>query len=196
MNWRFWKKICANNSMEDDKQVSLTPALLNRDSESDKKQYRSVLNLARKLEEKDILNIALTGPYGSGKSSILRSLMKDYRKYKYLSISLATLKSPLDDKKNKIDIDTMNNRIEYSILQQLIYKEKQETLYNSRLKRIYHKSTWAQYALSFAIIFYIVALIIVFEPSFLEVDWICNRLSNPVLNKWSDIFALSYIFVT
>ena len=195
MNWRFWKKICANNSMEDDKQVSLTPALLNRDSESDKKQYRSVLNLARKLEEKDILNIALTGPYGSGKSSILRSLKKDYCKYKYLSISLATLKSPLDDKKNKIDIDTMNNRIEYSILQQLIYKEKQETLYNSRLKRIYHKSTWAQYALSFAIIFYAVALIIVFEPSFLKVEWICNRLSNPVLNKWSDIFALSYIFI-
>ena len=115
MNWRFWKKICANNSMEDDKQVSLTPALLNRDSESDKKQYRSVLNLARKLEEKDILNIALTGPYGSGKSSILRSLMKDYRKYKYLSISLATLKSPLDDERDEIDIDTMNNRIEYSL---------------------------------------------------------------------------------
>ena len=193
MNWRFWKKICANNSMEDDKQVSLTPALLNRDSESDKKQYRSVLNLARKLEEKDILNIALTGPYGAGKSSILRSLKKDYPKYKYLSISLATLKSPLDDKKN--EIDTMNNRIEYSILQQLIYKEKQETLYNSRLKRIYHKSTWAQYVLSFAIIFYAVALIIVFEPSFLKVEWICNRLSNPVLNKWSDIFALSYIFI-
>lgn len=195
MNWRFWKIICANNSMEDDKQVSLTPALLNRDSESDKKQYRSVLNLARKLEEKDILNIALTGPYGAGKSSILRSLKKDYPKYKYLSISLATLKSPLDDKKNEIDIDTMNNRIEYSILQQLIYKEKQETLYNSRLKRIYHKSTWAQYALSFVIIFYAVALIIVFEPSFLKVEWICNRLSNPVLNKWSDIFALSYIFI-
>ena len=195
MNWRFWKKICANNSMEDDKQVSLTPALLNRDSESDKKQYSSVVNLARKLEEKDILNIALTGPYGAGKSSILRSLKKDYPKYKYLSISLATLKSPLDDKKNEIDIDTMNNRIEYSILQQLIYKEKQETLYNSRLKRIYHKSTWAQYALSFAIIFYAVALIIVFEPSFLKVEWICNRLSNPVLNKWSDIFALSYIFI-
>lgn len=181
--------------MEDDKQVSLTPALLNRNNENDKKQYRSVLNLARKLEEKDILNIALTGPYGSGKSSILRSLKKDYPKYKYLSISLATLKSPLDDKKNEIDIDTMNNRIEYSILQQLIYKEKQEILYNSRLKRIYHKSNWAQYALSFAIILYTVSLIIVFEPSFLKVGWICDRLSNPVLNKWSDILALLYIFV-
>lgn len=195
MSWKFWKKICANNLMEDDKQVSLTPALLNRDNENDKKQYRSVLNLARKIEEKDILNIAITGPYGSGKSSILRTLKKDFPKYKYLSISLATLKSPLDNKKEEIDIDSMNNRIEYSILQQLIYKEKQETLYNSRLKRIYHKSTWAQYALSFAIIFYAVALIIVFEPSFLKVEWFCNRLSNPVLNKWSDIFALSYIFI-
>ena len=195
MSWNFWKKICANNLMEDDKQVSLTPALLNRDNENDKKQYRSVLNLARKIEEKDILNIALTGPYGSGKSSILRTLKKDFPKYKYLSISLATLKSPLDNKKEEIDIDTMNNRIEYSILQQLIYKEKQETLYNSRLKRIYHKSTWARYALSFAIILYVVAVIIVFEPSFLKVEWICNRLSNPVLNKWSDIFALTYIFI-
>lgn len=195
MSWKFWKKICANNLMEDDKQVSLTPALLNRDNENDKKQYRSVLNLARKIEEKDILNIALTGPYGSGKSSILRTLKKDFPKYKYLSISLATLKSPLDNKKEEIDIDTMNNRIEYSILQQLIYKEKQETLYNSRLKRIYHKSVWVQYALSFAIILYAVALIIVFEPSFLKVEWICNRLSNPVLNKWSDIFALLYIFI-
>ena len=159
MNWRFWKKICANNLMEDDKQVSLTPALLNRDSENDKKQYRSVLNLARKLEEEDILNIALTGPYGSGKSSILRSLKKGYPKYKYLSISLATLKSPLDDKKNEIDIDTMNNRIEYSILQQLIYKEKQETLYNSRLKRICHKPNWIRHVLSIIIIFYITALL-------------------------------------
>lgn len=195
MNWKFRKKVCANNYMEDDKQVSLTPTLLNRDNENDKRQYKSVLNLARKLEEKDILNIALTGPYGSGKSSILRSLKKDYPKYKYLSISLATLKSPLDGKKNEIDIDTMNNRIEYSILQQLIYKEKQETLYNSRLKRIYYQPNWAQYALSIAIILYIAALIIVFEPSFLKVDWICQRLSNPTLNKWTDIFALSYIFM-
>lgn len=35
MNWRFWMKICVNNSIEDDKQVSLTPALLNRDNEND-----------------------------------------------------------------------------------------------------------------------------------------------------------------
>lgn len=195
MNWKFWKKTCVNDSMRDDKQVSLAPIILNCDNENDKKQYKSVFNLAQKLQEEDVLNIALTGPYGSGKSSILRSLKKDYSIYKYLSISLATLKSPLDDTNNEVDIDTMNNRIEYSILQQLIYKEKQETLYNSRLKRVYHKSVRKQYILSIAIIFYVVALVVVFEPSFLKVDWICRFFSNPTLNRWSDVIALLYIFL-
>lgn len=193
MDWKFWKKACADNTLEDDKQVSLTPAKLNRNNENDEKQYRSVLNLAQKLQEKDVLNIALTGPYGSGKSSILRSLKQDFPQYKYLSISLATLKSPLDNEKDAIDIDTMNNRIEYSILQQLIYKEKQETLYNSRLKRIYHKSSEFQYALSIAIMVYVIALIIVLEPSFLKIDWICQSLNNPILNKWADGIAIAYI---
>lgn len=193
MDWKFWKKTCADNTLEDDKQVSLTPAKLNRNNKNDEKQYRSVLNLAQKLQEKDVLNMALTGPYGSGKSSILRSLKQDFPQYKYLSISLATLKSPLDNDKDAIDIDTMNNRIEYSILQQLIYKEKQETLYNSRLKRIYHKSSGFQYALSIAIMLYIIALIIVFEPSFLKIDWICQSLNNPILNKWADGIAIAYI---
>ena len=193
MEWKFWKKVCADNTLKDDKQVSLTPAKLNRNNENDEKQYRSVLNLAQKLQEKDVLNMALTGPYGSGKSSILRSLKQDFPQYKYLSISLATLKSPLDNDKDAIDIDTMNNRIEYSILQQLIYKENQETLYNSRLKRIYHKSSGFQYALSIAIIVYVIALIIVFEPSFLKIDWICQSLSNSTLNKWADGIAIVYM---
>lgn len=193
MNWKFWKKVCVDNMLEDDKQVSLTPAKLDRNKKSDEKQYRSVLNLAQKLQEKNVLNMALTGPYGSGKSSILRSLKQDFPQYKYLSISLATLKSPLDNDKDAIDIDTMNNRIEYSILQQLIYKEKQETLYNSRLKRIYHKSSGFQYALSIAIIVYVIALIIVFEPSFLKIDWICQSLSNSTLNKWADGIAIVYM---
>lgn len=193
MEWKFWKKVCADNTLEDDKQVSLTPTKLDRNNKNDEKQYRSVLNLAQKLQEKDVLNMALTGPYGSGKSSILRSLKQDFPQYKYLSISLATLKSPLDNEKDAIDIDTMNNRIEYSILQQLIYKEKQETLYNSRLKRIYHKSSEFQYALSIAIMVYVIALIIILEPSFLKIDWICQSLNNPILNKWADGIAIAYI---
>lgn len=45
-------------------------------------------------EEKEIYNIALTGPYGSGKSSILRTFKEknENEKYVFLNISLATFK--------------------------------------------------------------------------------------------------------
>ena len=186
MTWKFWKKSCTENSVEDDKQTSLTPVIITK--ESNEQQYKSVCNLARKLQEEDVLNIAITGPYGSGKSSILRSLEKDFPKYKYLSISLATLKSPSDDPNMEIDADAMNNRIEYSILQQLIYKEKQGTLYNSRLKRIYHKSTWKQYGLAVMVLLYVVTLIVVFQPSWLNIDWLYQSFAT--LPTWTNIIPL------
>lgn len=40
---------------------------------------------------------------------------------------------------------------------------------------------------------YIIALIIVFEPLFLKIDWICQNLNNPILNKWADGIAIAYI---
>jgi cytidylate kinase len=39
------------------------------------------------LLNKDIKNIAVTGPYGSGKSSVIRSFAKQYPGYHYLNIS-------------------------------------------------------------------------------------------------------------
>ena len=68
-------------------QESLTPTLL-KENES---AYESVRDLREALKAEDVLNIALTGPYGSGKSSVLHTLMylKD-EKWNYLPISLAT----------------------------------------------------------------------------------------------------------
>lgn len=175
--------------IEDDKQVSLLPAKIN---EKDK-QYSTVLNLARKLQEENVLNIAVTGPYGSGKSSILRTLIADFPKYKYLPISLATLKSPDEKPKDIKDVEAINARIEYSILQQIEYTEKQETIYNSRFKRVFHQSKGCQYRIALAIILYIIALLIVYEPSLLKVDWIYRLFSNAVLNYVFDTISIIYI---
>lgn len=79
------------------------------------------------LSNKKVTNIALTGPYGSGKSSIIKSFVKEQAEYKFLNISLATFK----------DYDGQNeNVLEKSILQQMIYKVKSSSIPFSRFKRI------------------------------------------------------------
>ena len=72
---------------------SLLPVKLKKEDAS----YQTVTELAEVLESalknKDIRNIALTGPYGSGKSSIIQTLMENYSGFHYLPISLATLQA-------------------------------------------------------------------------------------------------------
>lgn len=64
--------------------------------------------------DKDIKNIAIAGPYGSGKSSVIRTFQRRYkrllpfgRKYKFLNISLANFESPAHSLK-KQDIEEGN----------------------------------------------------------------------------------------
>lgn len=75
------------------KNQSLLPELIGKDSEA----YPIVEDLKEALktafENRKIKNIALTGPYGSGKSSILDTLLTILPKErKTLRLSLATLR--------------------------------------------------------------------------------------------------------
>lgn len=140
-------------------QKILTPQLLDENSQS----YETVKDLLQALDEEGIHNIAVTGPYGSGKSSVLKTLMsKADKKNKFLGISLATLDADesliqeADEKeipnnatpneggddthKKESSVDALNRKIEYSILQQLVYRETFEALPYSRLKKIRHLS--------------------------------------------------------
>ena len=77
-------------------QESLQPQRIEKGT----KPYLSVLDLEERIQKKDAYNIALTGPYGSGKSSILVTLKEDYPDHHYLNISLATLR-PLQEKNSE-----------------------------------------------------------------------------------------------
>ena len=164
--------------------------------------YKSVieLNEALSLAKKEhIRNIALTGPFGSGKSSVLITLREDFAKdYKFLPISLATLQAneednnignsdgESDEKEREKRIESLNRKIEYSILQQLIYREKTETVPNSRFRKIVHLSKWelVKYPVAFVLTF--LCILIVFEPSFAKVDSIYDFFNWG--NKWNTIF--------
>ncbi len=81
------------------------------------------------LDDENIKNIALSGAYGSGKSSILKTFEKKYKnKYEFLNISLADFSG---SEKNNENLD-----IERSILQKMFYTVRNEEIPFSRFKRI------------------------------------------------------------
>lgn len=127
--------------------------------EADKNGYYSTpLDIALRTDRAN--NIAITGSYGSGKSSFLRTFEAKNVQWNYLPISLATFKEPkeikTDDKATKKDTEEstddssteskeekpqkdkfeLNQDIERSILQQFFYREKDKNIPYSRFKRI------------------------------------------------------------
>ncbi len=82
------------------------------------------------IEDKDVRNIALTGNYGSGKSSLIKTFLELFQeKYKSLNISLASFE-------NDVKNENLEKQIELSIIQQIIYHVKAEKIPDSRFKRI------------------------------------------------------------
>ncbi|CAL4868556.1 hypothetical protein MMA231_02838 [Asticcacaulis sp. MM231] len=79
----------------------------------------------------NITNIALTGPYGSGKSSIIRTFLKRYNSAT-LNISLAAFVPEVVDSSAVVT----KQEIERSILQQMLYGADANRLPLSRFKRI------------------------------------------------------------
>lgn len=161
------------------------------------KELNEVLHTA--IEKGEIRNIALTGPFGSGKSSILQTLRERYSDFEYLPISLATLQADEDiDNKDSSTIDNdkvelLNRKIEYSILQQLIYREKASTVPNSRFRRIIHVDDKKLKSLSFYGILFLIAVLVAFEPSWFMVNSICQVLNLGFWNVIPDSIAVIYI---
>lgn len=98
--------------------------------------YAEAINFA--ISDTKVKNIALTGPYGSGKSSIIQSFLKKQRP-KALHISLAAF-TPDEDADSK---DVTRQEIERSILQQMLYGADANRLPLSRFKRIQSPSVWS-----------------------------------------------------
>lgn len=86
------------------------------------------------FKKDDILNIAVSGTYGSGKSSFIKTFFSKNKDYKTITISLGNY-----DKKNMKTKKLKNEyyqSIEKSILQQLLYQVDESAVPLSRFKRI------------------------------------------------------------
>lgn len=122
---------------------------------SDNESYKSYeKRLAAALRHKLVFNIALTGIYGSGKSSILNTFKKSYKdngEWKFLEVSLSTFKVEKISEGDQTGEESVDKEIrgltsdkiqliERSILQQFFYAVPQSDIPLSRFKRITENS--------------------------------------------------------
>lgn len=147
-----------NSSEESSTASEIFEDLTPKNNVDENGQYLNALSWA--LENNNIRNIALTGPYGSGKSSILKTFhAKNSGVYKFLNISLASFKE--GEEKNE-------NVLEKGILQQMIYKVPNKTLPYSRFKRIRNEKRISTYVKVISLISFIVIAMQLFFPKILE----------------------------
>jgi hypothetical protein len=108
-------------------------------------EYLNALDWA--LNNDRIKNIALAGPYGAGKSSIIETYLKQHLTVKEnsLRISMATfMENTINEDGTSKKVDICQDEIEFGILKQLFYKVDYKKIPQSRYRKL-HKISWKHF---------------------------------------------------
>lgn len=156
--------------------------------------YLKTLNWAL-LNSKTIKNIAISGPYGAGKSSIIDTYIKKNKfTHKYLKISLATFQDLKEinntNPKNKEELERL---IELSLLQQVFYHEKDSEIPDSQFQKTRKKNKLILCVYVLLIIFFGIFFAFVF-PNNIVSDFILKYV--PFYAKFKNIIEGKEIFKT
>lgn len=178
------------------KQKALTPIVLKDTDDS----FNTVKDLLNAIANDEILNMAVTGPYGSGKSSVIKTFKERVDKdVKILDISLATLDadaslyatenttiagdSGTDIQQPTITAEqkeTLNRKIEFSILQQLVYRKALETLPFSRLRKIRHFSKHTIQTMAMYVVGAVVLIAFALQLDFMQIPLFYKTFGFPI----------------
>lgn len=155
-----------NKAQDNTKSISsLAPKILIEKEELERiAPYTNRLKDA--IDTKGITNIALTGGYGSGKSTILNTFQDLYPDYEYINISLASFKDNKQD--NPKENDDLDRQLEISILQQLFYHVRPSTIPDSRFKRIINLTSKRLFLFSFCLIIWVLSAFSLFRFGYIE----------------------------
>lgn len=149
----------------------------------DKSEYVSILKSA--IDDEDVRNVAISGPYGSGKSSIIKTFERNYPKYKCLNLSLAAFAEEFQSFQNDSNSvhETQGERpnnivqpfvdpsivkmeqLEFSLVQQFFYHVKASGIPDSRFGRIRRWNRKEKGFWSIAILLFTISLFYVVDSS-------------------------------
>lgn len=130
-----------------------------------KRHKEYIIRLKNAIDQPNVFNIALTGSYGAGKSSILKTFKAYYPEYHYVNVSLASfveINMSESDSTPKSKEDSFEEQLEYSILQQLFYHVKATNIPESRFGRIERTSSKKRILNSVSILLFVVANLFLF----------------------------------
>lgn len=194
---------------------TLTPIV-----DPDKEGYQPYFKaLDYALSRDDVKNIAITGPYGAGKSSVILSYLKKiegrkrlWHRLKYwlrftsikpadehVIISLANFET--DETLKSSESLSKEQSIEYSILQQILYKVDKGTLPDSRVERIHTRSV-GQILTTSCLLFFILALAIAVTTLLIPQKIVSTFSLSPAVShfiaihpvwRWGCVGSLSFI---
>ncbi|MNF36631.1 hypothetical protein D3C84_175300 [compost metagenome] len=176
----------------------LTPVLLEGKGF---KRYEE--ELLKGLQNKEVLNIAVTGGYGAGKSSVLKTFLEQHPEFPHALVSLATFSETRPSpSKSGTSIESageatavpqasvattpathdLMNRIEETIVQQLLYSVPASKLPKTRLKRIVQASGLAVYLHTVLLICLLASVLrfclpLIEKRTDVEVKWLIDGLN-------------------
>lgn len=148
----------------------LSPMILSPETDNRTEQYRYNLvnELRNAIDSNNCNNIAITGVYGSGKSSIIQTYLAEissrYRASKVLTLSLANyLDKDIDEKK----AHAYENTIENKLFQHILFKANEDKTAQSHYKKIANISWNRAARITIFSLFVVLSFFIVFFPHLL-----------------------------
>ena len=171
------------NTPQKEYRTLLSPCNIPEDDTS----HLAVDDLKFALEQNDSRNIAITGHYGSGKSSVANTCIDEMGiADKVLRISMSTFSLSTEDEEQN------SNEIEYKIVQHLLYKCDKNKIPHSGFKRIHEpeERNYEQHIVY--ILIAIVCFVVAFEPSFFKIDSFYDGYYKLLGNKagcWINLIA-------
>lgn len=153
-----------------------------------------VHRLRAAIDNPNVHNIALSGAYGAGKSSILKTFKACYPSQKYVDVSLASFGENSQDGKE----DKEENKLEYRILQQLFYHVKTSDISESRFGRIERVNLTSKIGWTFAVCLLAVSYVCLFKTAcfggiFPKIKIILERENSKFIALL--VFVVAFIFI-
>ena len=151
--------------------------------------------LKQAVRQREVTNIALSGPYGVGKSSILQGFRKHHPDAIFISLSTLGFSEPTESKSTQSSdgvISPQTNQIQKEIVKQLLYRKPPNKLPASQFKRI-QKFDWKHFLLVSALIGLVLTVIIAVIGGFAKIPKVSNSSWCDFGIKFAGVWLLMLI---